>query len=281
MRKLNWLIVILLIANLAFGVLIFLRTEDHKNALVGTVRFEQLERMENSFLELSQRLEQLIQEQKWLQKASFELDTEASDGETMVVVVELSLKRSVNEQAVFFLYREDGTSKWKEKKVSPQPAGTYTAEITLSPRLAYEYMVSAQGLTEAVSEVGRIPYNIYGLPKWKTDVRSEIDNKSRELIFNIQVYMPTRYPLPQMTPAGVDLTLKENGGPPEIIPLAAKQASGELAGMAVWSGKWVLVEPRLTGEIEASIEVTYQNGLKRTEKVEEIINRIKYEREKK
>jgi hypothetical protein len=133
-------------------------------------------------------------------------------------------------------------------------------------------MMTARGATEISSDTALVPYNIYGLPRWSTDLKVAFASGSNAVDFTIFVLVSQNVPLPEMRPVQVNLRVESPGLEPESVAFTEdRNAAG------TWSTAWSLPDAAVVNDISVFIDVTYENGLVQSEPFELLKDRVRYE----
>lgn len=274
MRKWDFALLTLLIVSLSVNFFIWLEIKDIKDNQTSMARRDELDRIGMSVSEAVQTLEVFAQEQKWIQDSTFMLDKERSGINNMVVQGMFTFSAMEADQTPYFMYREKGTEDWLELELIHNRLLDYRLELNLSPLLEYEYQIIARGDKKKAGDIQQIPYSIYGAPKWKEEI--EFITTSEDIQLKIYVFMNQNNPLTEMAPKSVTLKLTAYGKEFHSMPLTQTKADKP----EVWSVKLRLTDPTVIDDIKASIEVEYQNGLKRINDIELFQERVEYEVQK-
>lgn len=275
MRKWDIALITLLIVCLGVNVFIWREIKDIKEGQTGMARRDQVENISLSVSDAVQTLEVIAKEQKWIQENNFLLDKEKSGINTMVVNAKFTFSTMEQNQEPYLLFREKGSQDWIELELKQNGVLNYEVELNLAPLIEYEYQILTSGDQKRASDVGVIPYNIYGVPKWKEEIKPIISN-SGDVEFKIYVFMTQNWPLPGMEPKNVTLKLEANGKELKNLPLNKENEKNP----DKWSVKLNITDFALIDSLEAFIEVEYQNGIQRIDDIELFKQRVEYEMKK-
>lgn len=275
MRKWDIALITLLIVCLGVNVFIWREIKDIKEGQTGMARRDQVESIGLSVSDAVQTLEVIAKEQKWIQENNFLLDKEKSGINTMVVNAKFTFSAMEQNQEPYLLFREKGSQDWIELELKQNGVLNYAVELNLAPLIEYEYQILTSGDQKRASDVGVIPYNIYGVPKWKEEIKPIISN-SGDVEFKIYVFMTQNWPLPGMEPKNVTLKLDTNGKELKNLPLNKENEKKP----DKWSVKLNITDFALIDSLEAFIEVEYQNGIQRIDDIELFKQRVEYEMKK-
>ncbi|MFA6808634.1 MAG: hypothetical protein WCR27_06540, partial [Eubacteriales bacterium] len=203
---------------------------------------------------------------------------EKSSGEYMSVKGNFIFKTLPKDQVPYIIFRKKGDTDWVKQNLTKVGALSFETDIVISPFYEYEYqIISSDEETEIASAMGYIPYNIYGLPKWKTEIQTSTASGFESVEFNIYIYMDVNSPLEEMQPEKASLVVGTDKGITQVYSF--KDGSDKSEGL--WNLKWTLSSASVIDMLDANVEVEYKNGLKRTEKVELFKERVLYEFNKK
>ena len=272
MRKWDLALLTLLIFCLGLNFFIWQEVKDIKNNQMDVARRDQVDRIGLSVSEAVQTLEVFAKEQKWVQESYFLLDKEKSGTNTMIVQARFTFSTMEQNHIPYFLLREKGSKDWVEFELEHKQLLDYTIDLNLSPLAEYEYQIITYGDKKKTSDVRLIPYNLYGVPKWKEEIKA-ITGNSGDIEFVIKVFMIQSSSLPDMEPKNVTLKLEAYGKELETLSLSKEN----LDGSDTWSVKLKVSDFKVVNDIEAFIEVEYQNGLQRKDDIELFIQRVQYE----
>lgn len=280
MRKWDVLLIVLLVASIGFNVFIWKEVKEIRENQVGIARRDQIEKIGTEVSEAVLTLKGFAQEQKWIKESSFVLNKDLSQGENMIVEGFFTFNRLDEDQTPFILYREQGTGLWTEKKLKLSNALSYSGQIEVSPLKQYEYQLFARGKTETASEILLIPYNLYGLPNWKTEIKTNLASNSKNVNFLISLFSAVNYPLDEMAPEDVNFILIKDGEVVERVPFSYDDKN-PYEDTNTWVLEWSISDASIIDEVEAYVEVEYKNGLVKKEKLDLFQERVKYEIQKK
>ncbi|MDR1604089.1 MAG: hypothetical protein LBS10_04775 [Gracilibacteraceae bacterium] len=268
-----WIAVFLLLSiSLVFQIFTWLTVRELREAAPAPSNRDLLENMQTELADMNQTLSSLAREQRWLQDCVFLLDKENSRQENMAVQVNALFSRLGEEETPFIRYRPKGEEEWTEEELHLTQGLEYSTRILLSPFYEYEYMAVARGAMEISSDTALIPYNVYGLPRWSTDLKLSFASGSNAVDFTIFVLVSQNAPLPEMRAARVSLRVESPGLEPESVLFTEdRNAAG------AWSTAWSLPDAAVVNEISVFIDVAYENGLTRSEPFELLKDRVRYE----
>lgn len=272
MRKWDLALVMLLIVSLGINVFIWLEVKDIKESQTSMARRDQVDSIGLSVSDAVQTLEGFAKEQQWIQENAFLLDKEKSSTNTMVVNAKFTFSTMEQNQSPHLLYREKGAQDWRQIELEQKGILNYAVELNLVPLIEYEYQLLTSGEQKRASDVRTIPYNIYGAPKWKEEIKPIISN-SGEIEFKILVFMNQNWPVPEMEPENVTLMLEADGKELKNLPLHKESESSS----DTWSVRLNINDYAVIDGLEAFIEVEYQNGLQRKDDIELFKQRVEYE----
>ena len=275
MRKWDLALITLLIICLGFNVFIWREVKDIKESQTGMARRDQVDSIGLSVSDAVQTLEIFAKEQKWVQENTFVLDKEKSGTNIMVVNAKFTFSAMEQNQNPYFLYREKGAQEWIQLELEQKGVLNYVVELNLAPLLEYEYQLLTSGNLKRATDVRVIPYNIYGVPKWKEEIKP-ITSNSGDIEFKIYVFMTQNWPLLGMEPKYVTLKLEANGKELKNLPLNKENENNS----DKWYVKLNITDFALIDGLEAFIEVEYQNGLQRIDDIELFKQRVEYEMNK-
>lgn len=271
MRKWDFALLTLLIISLSLNYFIWIEIKDIKDNQTGMARRDELDRIGMSVSEAVQTLEVFAQEQKWIKDSTFILEKERSSINSMVVQAMFTFSTMDEKQQPYFLYREKGTEEWIELELVHNRLLDYGLDLNLSPLIEYEYQIITRGDNKRAGDVRQIPYNTYGAPKWKEEI--EFITGSEDIQLKIYVFMNQNIPQAGMEPKNVTLKLTAYGKELQRLPLAQNNTDKP----EVWNVKLKLTDPTVIDDIEAFVEVEYENGLQRTDDIELFQQRVEYE----
>lgn len=275
MRKWDFVLIILLVISLGFNYFIWRDVRDIREKQVGIASRDQVDDLEADISEAIHILEVFTKEQRWLKESTFLLDKQTSGTDLIPVTGLFTFNRMELGQSPYLLYREKGTQNWLHLELKETTVLTYAGKLHLSPVLEYEYQLAARGDEIKASEISLIPYNVYGLPKWKEEIKP-VPGDSNKMEFNIYVYISQHRPLPDMEPKNVSLILTADGKELEILPFSPEKTDNT----NTWSVRLTFSDPTIVDKIEAFVEVEYMNGLKRKDDIELFQQRVQYEMSK-
>jgi hypothetical protein len=269
----RWIAVLtLLLLSLGFQIFTWRSVQEIKNAAPAPTNSSLLENLQTELAEMNQTLNSLAREQRWLQDCVFLLDKNNSRQENMAVQVNAIFSRMGEAETPFILYRPKGEAEWTEEELRQEKALEYSTRVLLSPYYEYEYMMTARGAMEISSDTALIPYSVYGLPRWSTDLKVSFASGSNAVDFTIFVLISQNMPLPEMRPVSVRLRVESDGLDPESVDFTEdRNAAG------AWSTTWTLADASVVNDISVFIDVTYENGLTRSEPFELLKDRVGYE----
>jgi hypothetical protein len=263
---------LLLLLSLVFQIFTWIYVREIREASPAPSNRALLEDLQTELAEMNQTLNSLAREQRWLQDCVFLLDKDNSRQENMAVKADVVFSRLSEAETPFILYRPKGETEWVEEELRLTQGLEYTTRILLSPYYEYEYMMTARGAMEISSDTALIPYNVYGLPRWSTDLKVAFASGSNAVDFTIFVLVSQNAPLPEMRPVGVKLRVESEGLEPESVSFTEdRNAAG------AWSTTWALADVSVVNDISVFIDVTYENGLTRSEPFELLKDRVRYE----
>ncbi len=274
MRKWDLALITLLIICLGFNVFIWREVKDIKESQTGMARRDQVESIGLSVSDAVQTLEIFAKEQKWVKENTFVLDKEKSGTNTMVVNAKFTFSE-IEQNPPYFLYREKGAQEWIQLELEQIEVLNYFVELNLAPLLEYEYQIITSDDQKKATDVLVIPYNIYGVPKWKEEIKP-IMSTSGDIEFKIYVFMTQNQPMLGMEPKYVTLKLKANGKGLKNLALSKENEKSS----DKWNVKLNITDFALIDGLEAFIEVEYQNGLQRIDDIELFKQRVEYEMNK-
>jgi hypothetical protein len=260
---------VLLAISIGFNFFVWLDLRSIKQA-PPTVSREQLENITQSLAEINQALSSMAKEQRWIAETAFQLDKENSTRDNMILDVKVSFNRIAEDQKPIILHRLKGETTWEEDELTQKQGLEYEAKLLVSALNEYEYQVTASGSEDSAGDVLPVPYNIYGLPKWNTDLKLTFTGNAVDI--SLFVLTSQNFPLPEMRPATVRLRMESLGLEPEIVDFAMEKGAPE-----AWSAKLYLPDVTLVSDIEAYIDVTYENGLQKTEPFALLEERVRFE----
>ncbi len=275
MRKWDLALIALLIICLGVNVFIWREVKDIKDNQMGMARRDQVDSIGLSVSDAVQTLEVFTNEQKWIQENTFLLDKEKSGMNTMVVNAKFTFSTMEKNQRPNFLYREKGEKDWIELELEQKGVLNYDIELNLAPLIEYEYQLLTSGEQKRASDIRVIPYNIYGVPKWKEEIKP-ITSNTGDIEFKIYVFMTQSWPMPGMEPKNVTLRLEDNGKELKNLPLSKDNEKSSEA----WKVRLNITDFAAIDGLEAFIEVEYQNGLQRRDDIELFKQRVEYEMDK-
>ncbi|MDR1962017.1 MAG: hypothetical protein LBQ16_07015 [Gracilibacteraceae bacterium] len=270
----KWIIpvIALLLLSLCFQVFIWLSVRELREAAPAPSNRDLLESLQTEMAEMNQTINSIAREQRWLQECVFLLDKDNSRQENMAVNVNVTLSRLGEKETIFILFRPKGDAEWAEEELRLVQGLEYSTRILLSPFYEYEYMVASRGGMEISSDTALIPYNVYGLPRWSTDLKVTFASGSNAVDFTIFVLVSQNVPLPEMRPVKVELRAESAGAVSESIGFAEDHNAA-----GTWSTAWSLPDAAVVNDISVFIDVTYENGLTRSEPFEMLKDRVRYE----
>lgn len=272
MRKWDLVLVTLLIACLGLNLFIWREVQEIKENQTGAARRDQVDRISLSVSEAVQTIEVFAKEQKWIRENSFLLDKDNSGTDTMVVEAQFTFNTMEQKQKPFFLLREKGSKEWVQLELEHRRLLDYAIALNLSPLVEYEYQLITHGDWKRSSDICIIPYNIYGAPRWKEEIKV-ISVNSDEVDFTIYVFMAKDWPVSGMEPKNVTLKIETNGKELHQLSLDKENTNSP----EKWKTKLRISDLTVIDEIEAFIEVEYQNGLKKKDDIELFKQRVQYE----
>lgn len=275
MRRWDFMLIVLLVISLGFNFYIWRDVRDIRENQVGIARRDQVDNLETNVSEAIHILEVFTKEQRWFKESTFLLDIHTSGTDLVPVTGMFTFNRMELDQFPYLLYREKGTENWLELELEETRVLTYAGKFYLSPQSEYEYQLAARGDEVKASEISLIPYNVYGLPRWKEEIKP-VSAGSDKIEFNIYVYISQHRPLPEMEPENVSLILKADGKELETLPFSLEKTDSN----DTWSVRLAFPDPTIVDKIEAVVEVEYTNGLKRRDEIELFQQRVQYEMSK-
>ncbi|KUO62518.1 MAG: hypothetical protein APF84_01850 [Gracilibacter sp. BRH_c7a] len=275
MRKWDLALITLLIVCLGVNVFIWREVKDIKDNQTGMARRDQVDSIGLSVSDAVQTLEVFAKEQKWIQENTFLLNKEESGTNTMVVNAKFTFSTMEQNQSPYFLYREKGAQDWIQLELAQKGVLNYEVELNLAPLLEYEYQLLTSGDQKRASDIRVIPYNIYGAPKWKEEIKPKTNN-SGDIEFKIYVFITENWPLPGMEPKNVTLKLEANGKELKNLSLVKDNENKP----DTWNVQLNITDFALIDGLEAYIKVEYLNGLQRVDDIELFKQRVEYEIEK-
>lgn len=269
MKKYNYILIILLSLSLIFNFFTWkeidqIKANQNQIASDGDIN---LLRSELSSIRLN--LKKSMDDKKWLKNMSFTVDKEKSNDQNISVIGEWTFSELGKGESLYILLREVDTANWEKIKLADNGGLSFNTNLLLSPEKHYQYQLVSEGTNSRGSDILTIPYQIYGLPKWNTELRLVKKNNSKQPSIELNIHFHSSPPLPNLAPINANIVILKDNMVEKTIPFEV------INNNKIWRA-YIGLNPKDIKDYKFQVIVEYKNGTKQTQSVSHI-NRVVYD----